>query len=155
MEKGAAKMKGKAARLDGGLELPAGSIVRLVLADVDRARLDNNTSTCVVVAKEGKSYRIANNAGVYKELVSRAHLQYVPNVTTILMGLSGVLDNWKELPSISIRRLAAAQSLAGGQGMLHCSCKGKCDTFRCSCLKVGRICTSRCHHHNAKCQNHD
>ena len=75
----AVKMRHRAAALDGGVELTPGAIVRLCLDPVDRAKLDNSSAVCVVVQKEKKSYRIANAGGVYKELVSRAHLQLVPH----------------------------------------------------------------------------
>jgi hypothetical protein len=96
-------MRRRAAALDGGVELPPGAIVRLCLDPVDRAKLDNSSAVCVVVEKEKKSYRIANTGGVYKELVSRAHLQYVPQANTSLMGLDDVLHNWRGMPHISVR----------------------------------------------------
>ena len=73
-------MKQRAARLDGGNELPPGSIVRLAIDNVDRAKLDNSNAVCVVLAKENKSYRVGNRGGVYKEVISRAHLQFIPHV---------------------------------------------------------------------------
>ena len=155
MEKQAAKMQRRAARLDGGVELPPGAIVRLALSDVDRAKLDSSCAVCVVVAKEKKSYRVANEGGVYKELISRAHLQLVSNATPGMMGLESVLQNWEAAPKVSIRAVARAQSHAGGQGFLRCHCTGDCMSGRCKCFQAGRICNSRCHPKNSRCCNHD
>ena len=155
MEKAAEKMQERAARLDGGAELPCGAIVRIAIDAVDRAKLDNNSAVCVVVAHEKKSYRLANSAGVYKELVSRAHLQYVPDATPELMGLADILRRWKDAPSIGIRKIAGACSHAGGQGYLRCSCAGDCLNGRCKCRRLGFICNSRCHPKSSKCANCD
>jgi hypothetical protein len=151
----AARMRCRAAALDGGVELPPGAIVRLCLDPVDRAKLDNSSAVCVVIQREKKSYRIANAGGVYKELVSRAHLQYVPQANTSLMGLDDVLHNWRDLPHISVRGIARADSVAGGQGLVHCNCNGDCAAFRCSCFKAQRMCNSRCHPKNTRCCNRE
>ena len=151
----AARMRRRAAALDGGVELPPGAIVRLCLDPVDRAKLDNSSAVCVVIQREKKSYRIANAGGVYKELVSRAHLQYVPQANTSLMGLDDVLHNWRDLPHISVRGIARADSVAGGQGLVHCNCNGDCAAMRCSCFKAQRMCNSRCHPKNTRCCNRE
>ena len=155
MERQAEKMRKRAARLDGGDELPPGSIVRLAIHDVDRAKLDNSTAVCVVLQKEKKSYRVANRGGVYKELISRAHLQLVPNATPQIVGLADMMRDWKTAPHVSIRAIARAQSHAGGQGFLRCNCKGDCMSPRCKCFREGYVCNSRCHPKNSRCCNHD
>ena len=151
----AVKMRRRAAALDGGVELTPGAIVRLCLDPLDRAKLDNSSAVCVVVQKEKKSYRIANAGGVYKELVSRAHLQFVPQANTSLMGLDHVLHNWRGMPHISVRGIARADSVAGGQGVVHCNCHGDCATVRCSCYRAERVCNSRCRPRNSHCCNRD
>uniref|UniRef100_A0A914QH12 Uncharacterized protein n=1 Tax=Panagrolaimus davidi TaxID=227884 RepID=A0A914QH12_9BILA len=45
----------------------------------------------------------------------------------------------------SVRTAAAADSVVGGQGHVHCDCLMKCETKRCKCKKEGRLCNSRCH----------
>ena len=96
----AARMRRRAAALDGGVELHPGAIVRLCLDPVDRAKLDNSSAVCVVVQKEKKSYRIANAGGVYKELVSRAHLQLVPQANT-LAPVPPAINHFQPLVGIS------------------------------------------------------
>ena len=49
----------------------------------------------------------------------------------------------------------AVQSAVGGQGFVFCTCKGTCETQKCSCFKAGRKCNSRCHKNNTKCKNLD
>ena len=132
-----------------------GAIVRLLLHDVDRAKMDNSTVVCVVLEKEKKSYRVGNVGGVYKELISRAHLQYVPTATPEMMGLDELLRTWQGAPHVSIRAIARAPSHAGGQGFQRCSCKGDCLTPRCKCFRLGLVCNSRYHPKNSGCCNHD
>ena len=44
-------------------------------------------------------------------------------------------------------------SSVGGQGMIHCNCRGECTTNGCSCKKANRLCSSRCHRNNSRCKN--
>ena len=151
-------MKKRAARLDGGNELPPGSIVRIAIDDVDRAKLDSTSAVCIVLAKEKKSYRVGNRGGVYKELISRAHLQLIPHATPVMMGLNTIMHDYlhnASLPKVSIRSIARANSHAGGQGYQRCNCKGDCMTPRCKCYRLGLVCNSRCHPKNSCCHNHD
>lgn len=153
------KMKRQAAKKQkcGVEDLPVGTIVAMRLEDVDRAGADNPNATCVVVEATGKgSYRIANRAGVYKECVARVYLTPHSHANVKSMNLVDVLEGWKGLPQVGIRKIAAADSVAsGGQGMLRCACLGKCDMKKCACFKAGRRCNSRCHPKNNKCTNHD
>ena len=155
LQKQANKMRRRAAALDGGEQLPIGAVVRLSIHNVDRAKCDNTAAICVVVDKEKKSYRVANAAGVYKELVSRPHLQYVTTANLHIMGLEHVLQDWKKMPCISVRGVAASTSPAGGQGFVSCKCTGPCNSYKCSCFRANRICNSRCHPTNSRCCNHD
>lgn len=153
MKKTAIRRQG---RESGETELPFGCVVHIRVEDVDRAKLDNPNATVVVVDKTDKdNYKVACKAGVYKELVSRAYLNPVPNATAALVGLEDVLLKWKSMPTIGIRAVAASSSAAGGQGMAHCNCKGNCKGGKCSCLLAGMKCNSRCHKGNNKCKNHD
>ena len=138
-------MKKRAAIRDGMSTIPIGTVVQLALDDVDRAKLDRTNATLVVVEHVGtESYRVANRAGVYKDVVSRAYLTPLES-TAALVGLDSVLQEWRGMPKVSIRKIAASLSVAGGQGLLHCSCKGSCQSNRCACFKAGRKCNSRCH----------
>eukprot|EP00965_Chrysotila_dentata_P142155 4699978-Pleurochrysis_carterae.AAC.1 len=70
LENQAQRMRKRAAERDGaGNELTPGTIVKLALQDVDRGKPDNPNATMIAVDKVGATtYRIANKAGVYKEL---------------------------------------------------------------------------------------
>ena len=72
---------------------------------------------------ERNSYRVANRAGVYKDLVSRAYLSPVQHANADMLGLAGIVVSWSGLPTVSIRAIAASLSHSGGQGLLHCACK--------------------------------
>ena len=56
-------MRARAGRLDGGNELDPGAIVRLKLEVVDRAKLDNSTAVCVVLAKDKKVLSCSKSCG--------------------------------------------------------------------------------------------
>jgi hypothetical protein len=156
------RMKKTAKKKDGcGEVLQCGQVVRISLADVDRAKTDSTTAVCVVVEavetgekqKEIK-YRLACANGVLKSLRVRSHVKPAkPGVTPLMMGLQDALVNWKSMPEVGDRACARALSAAGGQGLLHCACKGACDGGKCSCFAAGRECNSRCHKENAKCKN--
>ena len=85
-----------------------------------------------------------------KTLYTRSYVKLLavghPQSHVSLMWLQSVLDGWRELPqAVGIRTLAKAASQVGGQGLVHCACKGPCDKNSCSCFKAERKCNSRCH----------
>ncbi len=149
------RMQKRAATRDQAGGLLVGAVVQLALSNVDRAKLDHTCATVVVVEHVNTAYRVANRAGVYKELVSRSYLSPVPNANTAMLGLETVLESWQGLPSVGIRAIAASVSPAGGQGLLSCACKGSCQGGRCACFKAGRKCNSRCHKGSRACCNCD
>jgi len=148
---------------NGLASLPAGTVVRVAVADVDRARTDSPTATFVIVEaiEKGKThketmYKLACEAGVLKTLYSRSYVDPVPQATPALVGLQSVLESYQGLPQdISMRACIKSISAAGGQGMVRCDCKGACDNNRCKCNKAGRKCNSRCHKGNTHCTNCD
>lgn len=83
----------------------------------------------------------------------RSYLETLVNANPILMGLDAVLRNWRTMGTVGTRQFAACDSAVGGQGMLRCSCVGKCQTNKCSCFKAGRFCNSRCHAGSVNCCN--
>ena len=152
------KMKKQALSGNGRKELAVGNVVQINVEDMDRARTDDPTLTCVigeVITKGGgKIYRVGTKAGVLKDTYHASYLTPLPNMTPTAMGLAGVVEGWAGLPQgITLRGLLRSQSLVGGQGMVSCSCKGKCDTKACSCKKAKRECTSRCHKGSDTCTN--
>ena len=147
------RMVRRAATRDRAADIPVGTIVQMALANVDRAKLDHTSATVVVVEQVRSCHRVANQAGVYKDLVGRSYLSPVHGATTAMLGLDAVLSGWQGLPSVSIRSIAASLSPAGGQGLVHCSCKGQCQGGRCACFKAGRNCNSRCHKGSTACCN--
>jgi chemotaxis receptor (MCP) glutamine deamidase CheD len=161
LNKQAARMQRRAAATEG--EVAVGAVVQIAVDDVDRAKVDDHNLTLIVVelVETGTSekeikYRLAGRGGVLKSLYTRSYIKYLPNATAVLMGLQSVLEGWRDLPQdVSIRTLAKSTSQVGGQGVVHCSCKGKCDKNTCSCFKAGRRCNSRCHKGSKKCTNHD
>ncbi|KAG8462535.1 hypothetical protein KFE25_010360 [Diacronema lutheri] len=150
------EMRARAHKIDGA-EVKAGSIVQVSVANVDRGKLDPTNATLVVVELVKKAkvvlYRVANCGGVCKDLYLRAYVRPLSNVSPAQIGLDTVLNSWRTLPTVPLRTLATAESATGGQGMRRCSCKGKCNTAKCTCSKAGHRCNSRCHKGNATCTN--
>ena len=155
----AKRMKKAAERGNSGSSFKVGDVVQVAVDDVDRARTDDPNVTLVVVeelahGEDGSRYRLACKAGVLKDKYHPSYMKAVPGITPVLMGLDQVLEDWRSLPQeITLRAATRSQSLVGGQGMITCACKGKCDTLTCSCRKARRECTSRCHKGNKNCRN--
>ena len=132
--------------------------------DVDRGRLDFTTISGVVVDishhPTRTTYRVATKHGLLKSAYFLGDLKRLPLATAKLMGLGEVLEHWLEVkmtialsscPSIGVRSATIRGSMTGGQGMVRCSCKGKCNTAKCSCFRAGRLCNSRCHKGHTCC----
>ena len=159
--KQASRMKRQTTRKYFGEELlQVGDVVQMAVPDVDRGKADYHNLTVVVVdivKREGRvAYKVGSTKGVYKGNVSRNDLTVVKHADKTLLGLNTVTDIWKELPVVSLAKLATASSITGwGQGMVRCSCNGPCDTKRCTCKKADRKCNSRCHKSNSACTNVD
>ena len=134
------------------------------VSDVDRGRLDFTTISAIVVDVNSTdartTYRVACKRGLLKTSYLPGDLKRLPLATAALMGLDGVLEHWLRVKgdtplsrcrSIGVRVAAAGNSLTGGQGMVHCTCKGVCDSKRCSCFNANRLCNSRCHKGRSCC----
>ena len=50
------------------------------------------------------------------------------NSTMKLMQLQEIYDGWTGLNGITEREAAREMSIIGGQGMVKCNCRGKCNT---------------------------
>ena len=72
-----------------------------------------------------------------------------------MLGLQTALDSWQGMPTVGLRQAMRVVSAVGGQGLLHCACKGACNTAKCKCFKAGRKCNSRCHKGSKNCCNFD
>jgi hypothetical protein len=96
----------------------------------------------VQLAKNKRSHKALN--GRFSRLFARNQIE---SVAEKFMDASEVPDT--EISSI--RTAAAADSVVGGQGHVHCDCLMKCQTKRCKCKKEGRLCNSRCHNQRDCC----
>ena len=152
-------------------EIHVGTCVQIAAAAPDRNRIasPNVTLVCVECVEVGRptgdppkretKYRLAGRRGVQPTLYSRSHVKALPRTTPLAMQLQGVLQEWRSMPFVSIRQNIGAQNPLGVQGVVRCDClQGRCEKYKCSCLKAGRLCTSRCHHPSKgthDCRNHD
>ena len=157
MIKNAKRMQSRAGgRQDTYAELTVGTVVSLALANVDRGKTDLRRLPGVVIdVTERKLYRIGVKGGRLKNCYRRSDLVIeIGKTARSHEGLADTLNvDWRSLKELSLRQANELVSPVGGQGMLHCSCTGKCTSDRCSCKKVGHFCNSRCHAQNSKCEN--
>ena len=124
---------------------------------VDRGPLDAPLLPCVVVEITENNYaRVACKGGVLKSCFFRETLitDTCSGSRLHQFGLENHVQNWRQLPVISIRQGATFDSPLGGQGFFKCSCHGACDSNRCACKKADVLCGSRCHKGaNGACKN--
>lgn len=150
------KMKRLAGGRDGkpSEDLAAGSIVLLKVSRVDRASVDPRLLPGVVLDKNAHGlYLIGCKAGVLDTWYSRGALSLEQKKTPASYDLQEILANWRlESKRVSMRAAMASISPVGGQGHVHCKCKGKC-LGKCKCRKKGFLCNSRCHKGSKACQN--
>ena len=132
-------------------------VVLVPLDDVDRTKVDGPGIAGVIVSidKAKSSCRVAVKQGVLHRAYVYHSLKPVPKDSNNLdvMDLRDAYDNWRSLPKITEREAARYVSSVGGQGIVHCNCRGSCLTMSCSCKKAGRLCSSRCHRNSKCCKN--
>ena len=125
--------------------LEIGQTVRVPVADVDRAKTDFRNILGVIIEKQDDFYKVGTTQGKFEQLFARNQLE--PTSETFM--------NVDQVPDVvvkSVRSVAAENSISGGQGHIHCNCKGRCQDKKCKCRKEGRLCNSRCHN-SATCTN--
>jgi hypothetical protein len=154
-------MKARAIKKSGVNHFDVGNVVKVALADVDRAKTDPQNLTGVIVKVNPKTMmaRVAVKSGVLKNWCAYHKLTHITGSSNNveLLGLNNALVGWSMMATITEREAARDQSMVGGQGKggVICSCKSACQTKACSCFKEGRRCSSACHRNNHKCKNHD
>ena len=144
----AQKMKAQARSAVSNGTLPIGTIVKLRASEFDRSKTDPTHATVVVVAvgtTNRNLYRVANSAGVLDRMMHRSYLAPIVGATAKLMGLEWILHTWRAQPTCTTRMILTGNSAMRGPGFRKCTCKNGCVRGRCSCLKLGRFCNSRCH----------
>lgn len=122
-----------------------GDNVTIPVPDVDRSKLDHRNVMALIIEKNNGFYKLANQHGTFKSMFARNQINLCNNVFINPEDVSS-----KE---INLREAVAAESSSGLlQGYFHCNCTQKCNSNRCKCLKLKRLCNSRCHHSNT-CDN--
>ena len=113
-----------------------GDNVVVPLPDVDRGRGEFRNIRGVVTGVEGNGcYTIGTGEGTLKQQYTRN--QFVPTKGHY-MSTSDVGPG-----QVSLRQAAKGAALGSGQGYRRCHCTTGCNN--CSCVKSGKLCTSKCH----------
>jgi hypothetical protein len=137
-----------------------GDVVLVPLDDVDRTKVDGGNICDIVVTidKKKSTCRVAVKKGLLHRAYVYHKLKPVPEASNNrnVLDLQDAFKDWRSLPKISEREAARFVSSVGGQGIIHCNCRGSCVTSSCTCRKAGRLSSSRCHRNSKKCKNmHD
>ncbi len=161
LESCAKSIKAVAMKKGVGKVFEVEEVVLVPLADVDKAKVDaqNLNGIIVKIDIDRMLARVVVKSGLLKQWYSYHKLTcvVVKVNNTELLGLQEAYLEWGLIKVISEWEASRNESLVGGHGKgdVTCNCKLACNSNHCSCLRVGRICTSACHHNNAKCKNHD
>jgi hypothetical protein len=164
LEKKAKRMREDAMEKTGGAGKVffIGEVVRVPVADVDKAKVDNSNLTGVLIKINAvrMKARVVVKAGLLKPWYDYNKLSRVraPGNNIKLLGLKEAFVNWHKMTKVVSKREASRkESFVGGQGKgtVICSCKGTCDYNKCKCFKEAQICSPACHRNNAKCKNHN
>ncbi len=137
-----------------------GEVVRVPVANVDKAKVNNSNLTGVFVINPAKmKARVVVKAGLMKPWYDYHKLSRVsqPGNNIKLLGLTDTFTTWQTMKVVYERKALRKESFIGGlgKGTVICTCRGACDSNKCKCFKAGRICSFSCHCNNAKCKNHD
>jgi hypothetical protein len=115
-----------------------GVTVRVPIPDVDKGRGDlRNILAVVMDTTEDGFYKLGTANGVLKQLYARSQFTVCKKS---LVRVEDVPDQ-----ETGLRTVATAQSTGSGQGFVRCTCKTKCQTKQCACVKNNRKCNSKCH----------
>ena len=83
-------------------------------------------------------YRIGTKVGTIVGLMSRNQIETIEGNSLTLLDIPKNTE-------VSVRKAVQLLSLSGGQGHVHCSCRGGCKTGKCKCKRSNILCNSRCH----------
>jgi hypothetical protein len=157
MQKKANSITEKIMKNSPSLIFNVGDVVLVPLDAVDCTKVDGGNLAGVVVSinKAKSTCRVAVQHGLLHRAYVYHVLKPVPESSNNIdvMNLREAYEDWRSLPKITEREAARFISSVGGQGVIHCNCRGSCTTNSCSCRKAGRLCTSRCHRNSKLCQN--
>ena len=100
--------------------------------------MDSRNIKGVVLVIINNGYRIGTKVGTIVGLMSRNQIEKIEGNSLTLLDIP-------ENTEVSVRKAARLLSLSGGQGHVHCSCRGGCKTRKCKCKTSNILCNSRCH----------
>ena len=114
-----------------------GDTVKVRVPDVDRARSDSRNIIAIILAVINDNYQLGTKEGRLAQLYTRN--QFVICKEKFI--------SKEDVPDIeiSLRTCARNTSISGGQGYTRCTCKGRCNTNKCSCKRNAKLCNSKCH----------
>jgi hypothetical protein len=145
LESRAKSMKAVAMKKGVGKVFEVGEVVLAPLADVNKAKVDAQNLTGVIVKIDINRMlvRVVVESGLLKQWYSYHKLTCVVGKgnNIKLLGLQEAYLGWGLMKVISEWEATRNESLVGGQGRrdVTCNCKPACNSNRCSCFREGRI----------------
>jgi ribosomal protein S17 len=143
MAKKGASVKKKILEKSPELVINVGDVVLVPLDNVDRTKVDGGNLIGVVIStdKNKTTCRVAVKHGVLHKAYAYHALKLLPGTSNDidLNDLREAFEDHGSLPKIAEREAARYVSSVGGQGMIHCNCRGEC--------------SSCCHKNNSRCKN--
>ncbi|XP_043471751.1 KRAB-A domain-containing protein 2-like [Leptopilina heterotoma] len=121
-----------------------GSMVRLPIPDVDRARGAPRNILAAVINIDNDYYTLGNEHGTLNKKYVRSEF----------FKCAGKLINVENVSAkkVSLREAASQNSVFGAQGYELCNCKTGCAQNKCKCFKSNKKCNSKCHS-SLSCKN--
>jgi len=119
-------------------EIDVGNNVIIPVSKVDRGPMDCRNIKGVVLEIINNGYRIGTKVGTIVGLMSRNQIEKIEGNSLTLLDIP-------ENTEVSVRKAVQLLTLSGGQGHVHCSCRGGCKTGKCKCKRSNILCNSRCH----------
>ena len=157
VQKKADSVKNTVLKKSPSLVFKLGDVVLVPLDDVDRTKVDgaNILGVIATMNKLHSTCWVAVKQGILKRAYVYHVLKPVPEAPNNLdaMNLPEAYEGWRSLPRVTERKAACYILSVGGQGIIHCNCRGTFTTNACSCKKAGRLCSSCCRRNSKTCNN--
>lgn len=124
-------------------QFAVGDNVSVRIPRIDRANTDLQRLPCIVVEIVGKActtmYRLCCKVGVLNTCYGAGDLELFTG------SFEFEVEGWRSMPVLSVREAAKLQAPWNSFTKNRCTCKSRCNTKRCSCVRNNIECSNHCH----------
>ncbi|CAF3828538.1 unnamed protein product [Rotaria sp. Silwood1] len=107
------------------INLNVGDNVLVSIAEIDRGPTGLRNVLALIIELKYDKYKLGTEEGVLAGYYSFHQISKAPRAATLLV------SHVTQCEPKSLREIVKLQSITGCQGLLKCSCKGRCKTKRC------------------------